>query len=164
MIEIWKDIHGLEGLYQISNLGNVKSIKRGERLMKPYHSNCKYYVVSMYGGGHHLTVLIHRLVALHFIEAVDGNKEVNHINGNKLDNRAENLEWSNRVDNCNHAVAFGLTKSGGMNYRAKPIVNLQTGIFYDCIADAAGSVNKPREWLKSKLRKGRTNNTSFIYA
>lgn len=106
--EIWKDIEGYEGVYQISNFGNIRSFCiRGShssrcavqsKLLKPYISKNKggygYYVIRLYLRGDMKRFFVHRLVALHFIEKVDGMPEVNHKDRNKLNNNASNLEWA----------------------------------------------------------------------
>nr|DAT75898.1 MAG TPA: homing endonuclease [Caudoviricetes sp.] len=104
--EVWKDIHGYEGLYQISNMGRVKSLSRvilrsngfpqsfGERILSPRNSN-GYRSVSLCCGTKK-TFYVHRLVADAFIPNPNGYKEVNHKNEDKADNRAENIEWCSR--------------------------------------------------------------------
>ena len=97
MIEIWKDIEGYAGMYQISNLGNVKSLKRVNRKSDK--------VIGQYLRGNTLKVSltkdrkvknisIHRLVADAFLENPDGNPQVHHIDGNMTNNNVENLQWA----------------------------------------------------------------------
>lgn len=106
MKEIWKDIKGYEGLYQISNYGNVKSLSRQhwngngwwtskDRILVPRTSKNKnhYYSVQLVKEGVKRNTNIHRIVAEHFLENPNNLEYVNHINENKLDNRVENLEW-----------------------------------------------------------------------
>ncbi|MBQ0112046.1 MAG: HNH endonuclease [Bacteroidales bacterium] len=104
MNEIWKDVVNYEGLYQISNKGNVKRLyKNGSRIVKP--SNRLYQDVDLSKNGVHKRQAIHRLVALHFIPNPNPNikKEVNHIDGNKHNNCVENLEWVSQKENQEHA-------------------------------------------------------------
>ena len=114
-IEIWEDIPGYEGYYQISNLGNVKSLKREtnnnhgkEEYIKSQEIRNGYYSVSLWkeGKGKHYT--IHRLLAELFIPNPDDKPQVNHIDGNKLNNNLLNLEWVTQEENARHAYMNGL--------------------------------------------------------
>ena len=113
MQEIWKDIEGYEGYYQVSDMGNVRSV---DRYVSHTHSNrlfCPgcliktkitkkgYEFVNLTRNGKHRTFQVHRLVALAFIPNDKGLPEINHINCIRNDNRAENLEWCDRAYNCN---------------------------------------------------------------
>jgi len=105
MEEIWKDINGYEGKYQISNLGRVKSLARTttyndgrkkfiiERILQPILCKIGYYSLGLSLDGVPSVVTIHRLVALTFIPNPENKRAVNHKNGVKTDNRVENLEW-----------------------------------------------------------------------
>ena len=98
-MEIWKDIIGYDGLYQISNLGNVYSNITNKQ-MKPRRDKNGYLLVNLHSpSGKSVTEKVHRLVALHFCEKRDGCKEVNHIDCNRANNNASNLEWVTRKDN-----------------------------------------------------------------
>jgi hypothetical protein len=131
--EIWKDVVGLEDSYMISNLGRIKSKEKivsqisrwGNKMEKPYpeklmkpQKNRGYFYVNAKGNK-----TIHRLVAIAFISNPENKKEVNHINGNKRDNRVENLEWVTRSENTLHAYRFGLciSQKGINNKRSQPI-------------------------------------------
>jgi hypothetical protein len=118
-METFVDIIGYEGLYQISNFGKVRSldrkvnhpwvkvaIKKG-KMMKTGIKN-GYAVILLQKNGIEKHYLIHRLVALHFIPNPENKPEVNHKNGNKLDNRATELEWATRKENHQHALNTGL--------------------------------------------------------
>ncbi|WP_405320527.1 NUMOD4 motif-containing HNH endonuclease, partial [Frisingicoccus sp.] len=126
-MEVWKDIAGYEGLYQISNLGRVKSIERWQynpvcKDSKQYHpekikipserkrKNAKqgYLALQLYKDNKGKNCYIHRLVAEAFIPNPDNKETVNHINGDKHDNRVENLEWSTYRENNVHAYKTGL--------------------------------------------------------
>ena len=123
MTEIWKDIVGYEGLYQVSNVGRVKSLNRttitstgGKRewkecVLKPLISNSKKYChVSLYKNNRQKLMSIHRLVAIQFIPNPENKNEVNHIDGNISNNTIYNLEWRTRSENQLHAYAIGLQK------------------------------------------------------
>lgn len=122
--EIWKPVVGYERFYLISSLGNLKSIARNaispingkkyfvKECLRKYAINPQtgYYTTSLAFNGKTLTVNIHRLVALTFIPNPENKKEVNHKDGNKLNNHVTNLEWATTRENSIHAWANGLTK------------------------------------------------------
>lgn len=102
--EIWKDVRGYEGLYQVSSLGRVKHLAsergkgtgryaRPERLCTPHIANNGYWAVDLYRNNERKTYLVHRLVAIAFVRNPDEKLYVNHIDSNRLNCTAENLEW-----------------------------------------------------------------------
>lgn len=100
--EIWKDVVGYEGLYIVSTMGNVKSIKSGN-ILKQSYNGVGYLVVGLKGTDNKIrTCNIHRLVAETFILNRDKKRCVNHINGIKSDNQVENLEWATHKENSVH--------------------------------------------------------------
>ena len=102
--EIWKDIKGYEGNYQISNKGRIWSVL-SQRYLKPQHDNCGYYRIQLTAkNGKRKMEKVHRLVAINFIDNPDNLPEVNHINHIRDDNRIENLEWCNHKENCNKTL------------------------------------------------------------
>ena len=105
--EKWKNID-THPMYQVSNLGRVRN-RRG-LIMKPWIINSGYYVLKLSEGGRNYTnFLIHRLVALHFIDNTNPDVlvEVNHKNGDKLNNTVTNLEWVTSSQNKKHALFSG---------------------------------------------------------
>jgi hypothetical protein len=110
-MEEWRDIEGWEGLYQVSNMGRVKSFCKGkERLLSQIINRNGYCAVHLKQGGRLYYATIHRLVAKSFIQNPDKKEEVNHIDGIKTNNRVENLEWVNRSENLIHAYKINLRK------------------------------------------------------
>lgn len=105
MSELWHDVLGFEGLYQISNFGRVKS-KRG-KILKPYLQN-GYLRIGLYKNQEIKGIYIHRLVITAFIPKVEGKNIINHKDGNKLNNYVENLEWCNYSENIEHAYKHKL--------------------------------------------------------
>lgn len=100
--EIWKDIPEYSG-YQISSLGNVRSNKYGDwRLLKPAVDGAGYLIVYLRKNNESVRFHVHRLVAQAFVEG--NGTDVNHINGVKTDNSADNLEWCSRSENVKHAI------------------------------------------------------------
>lgn len=106
--EEWKDIKGFENIYQISNLGRIKSLKRygrrEEKILTPVVGKRGYYTVSLWYKQNGKTLTIHRLIAEHFIPNPENKREVNHKDANKLNNSINNLEWVTPKENSIHAV------------------------------------------------------------
>lgn len=100
-MEIWKDVEGYEGLYQVSNEGRIKSIRKDKFLSVNFSGN-GYGRVVLYNNGYK-AFLVHRLVATAFLPRPEGCTEVNHKDLNKTDNRSENLEWTTASENTKHA-------------------------------------------------------------
>ena len=112
--EIWKDVVGYEGLYQVSNLGKLKSLKKTiikskggkfsypEKIMKTKFDK-NYERVGLSKNGVKKYFLVHRIVAIAFLNNLNNKKTVNHINGVKSDNRVQNLEWNTLSENIKHA-------------------------------------------------------------
>ena len=123
MREIWKDVVGFEGLYKVSNLGSVKGMSKSwvcgmysgirtkpESILKLSIESNGYYQVWMAKSGDGKHYLVHRLVAKAFLENLENKKDVNHKNGNKLDNALDNLEWCTRSENIIHAFRNNFKK------------------------------------------------------
>ena len=105
MEEIWKDIEGYEGLYQVSNRGRVKSLKyKKERILKP-RKQSGYYKVLLYNDKKY-EYSIHRLVAHAFIPNPDNLPQVNHRDENPSNNRVDNLEWCDGKYNINYGTCI----------------------------------------------------------
>lgn len=100
-VEIWKDIDGYKGLYQISNMGRVRSIYRYKKVLKPLGG--VYKQVQLCKNKHVKAHLIHRLVASAFVPNIELKPCVNHIDGDKLNNCADNLEWMTYSENEIHS-------------------------------------------------------------
>lgn len=108
MKEQWKDIYGFEGIYQISNCGNVKNVKRNKNIALTYCKRTGYIYANLYNNYKRKNATVHRLIATAFIPNPNNFPEINHIDGNKTNNSIENLEWCTRSHNMKHAVANGL--------------------------------------------------------
>lgn len=108
MKEIWKDIFGFNGKYQISNFGNIRSKDKLEYKQQTNHKG--YKIITLWGDGYRRTIGVHRLVALHFIPNPGLLEQVNHIDGNKTNNHVSNLEWCDNKQNQTHAYKLGLNK------------------------------------------------------
>lgn len=109
--EIWKDVIGYEGKYKISNYGRVYSIERNGtkgHLLKLRISISGYVMVALTTNKKPKPLFVHKLVLQHFKPNPLNKKEGNHIDGNKLNNHIDNLEWCTRKENMQHAVSSGL--------------------------------------------------------
>lgn len=152
MEEVWKDIPGFEGLYQISNLGRVRSLDRYDRLGR-FHAGqirsakdngCGYLTLPLKRNGVQTMVLVHRMVAMAFVPNPNGYNNVNHKDGNKQNNRADNLEWCTQSQNIKHAVDTGLHK----NFGQKKVQCVETGQIFN-------STREAEKWAGIKPGNGR---------
>lgn len=158
MLEVWRDVLGYEGYYQVSNLGRVKSLTRKEpsrgnstrlrrgRFMKPKLTHDGYYEHALSKDKKRVFIRTHRLVLLTF-EPIEDVKEfeVNHINGTKTDNLIDNLEWVTPKQNIHHSIEIGLQNPIGESNSNSKTTNEQViqarllknqGKTYKEIADA----------------------------
>lgn len=193
--ELFVDVPGYEGIQinklgqvkrlakEVNNRWGRKSLFK-ERALTPYQHVSGYIYVQL---GARISAKQHRLLALTFIPNPNNYDQVNHINGIRNDNRLENLEWCNCSMNAQHAFDIGLRKAlkgaenpmfnrrgsdsphfgktRGQNYGAKLVIDLFTGIFYDCLQDAADAKGyKSIGVLRHRLTGILKNNTGLIYA
>lgn len=110
--EIWKDIKGYKGLYQVSNLGRIKSIKK-EYIFKENKNGNGYRIVTLTKNKIEKSFSVHQLVANHFIPNSNNLPQVNHKDGNKMNNDVDNLEWCTQSDNMKHAYLNKLEIKNG---------------------------------------------------
>lgn len=172
MIEIWKDIPGYDGVYQASTLSRIRSINRvilggcrikGKKAEKTIKGQIltpvladRYLVVRI----NHTNRTVHRLIALTFIPNPQRLAHVNHINGEKTDNRIENLEWLSARDNVLHARKLGLRKPSVMSElgrqtlrdkKNKQVLDIRTGEVYPSMMKAAEAKKVSMANLSTKL-------------
>lgn len=114
--EIWKDVIGYEGIYQVSNLGNVKRISKfrgvnkaylNDYCLKPLDNGKGYLRIKLTINNKSKRVMLHRIIAEAFIENPNNYPVINHIDGNKKNNQIKNLEWCTQKYNCQHSVKIG---------------------------------------------------------
>lgn len=134
-MEIWKDIKSYEGLYKVSNLGRVKSLNYGrtgkEQILSLVLQNSGYLQVGLCKNGKVKKFKVHRLVAQAFIDNSDNLPQVNHIDQNKLNNQAINLEWCDNQYNTRYSFAkkIGSFKDGKLIKVYEAIQDVKTGGF-----------------------------------
>lgn len=163
--EIWKDIVGYEGLYQVSNLGRIKGLKRiffcgwgyktkiekDEVILKQSLNRGRknYFSIGLIKDKKRKLFFVHRLVANAFIKNPLKKKEVNHLNEITTDNRAINLEWCDRKENVNYGTGQkrriqARIRNGNLfnnKKTSKKIICLNTGIVYPSIHQAGRDLN-----------------------
>lgn len=139
--EVYKDIVGFEGIYQVSNFGNVKN--QHGKILKTYKINSGYLCLKLHDAtGKRSSHLVHRLVATAFLD--NPKTEVNHIDGNKHNNTLTNLEWCTSSENKRHALYTGLmvynkpTLGKKLTRNGKPSASEYFGVTYD---------NTRRKWI-----------------
>lgn len=128
-MEIWKDVVGYENMYQVSNLGNVKSLRRKKWngfdyqqviekiLSQKLHQGYRYVNLSLLGKGK--LIGVHRLVAIAFLNNPDNKKYVHHKDNNPSNNHVDNLEWCTQAENIGYSVAQGRFNQGTLSLRSK---------------------------------------------
>ena len=171
MVEMWKDISGYEGLYQVSNFGRVKSLprtvrtrsgtgERSERIISGGTYSNDYNFVCLRKNGFNRNHSIHRLVAEAFIPNPSNLPTVNHIDGNKQNNYVENLEWCTQGENLKHAIKIGLVES---QCKIRRTVTVECGehiVTFKTMSDCSKFFGFKRGWLNGQIRK---HGCSFDY-
>lgn len=168
--EVWKPVVGYEGLYEVSNFGNVKSLDhyvttnrkvKGKiqsftwlskgKVLKFGKRSDDYKDVSLTKYGVSCNVCVHRLVAEAFIPNPNNLPEVNHLDGNKANNNSTNLEWASYSENNIHAVYSGL------NSQAIKVICNETGEIYPSYAEAERKLNLPLGTISTEIRNEKFN-------
>jgi hypothetical protein len=172
MEEIWKDIKGYEGLYQVSNLGRIKSLSikvhnrvTREKIMMSQLSNSGYYYICLSNNKTKKYLFVHRIVALEFIYNPKCKEQVNHIDGNKINNCIKNLEWVSRSENIKHAYKNGLNRYSSLQRQisSKPVIDLITGIIYESIKKASIDYGFSSAYLGAMISGKFPNKTNLQY-
>lgn len=146
-MENFIDICGYDGMYSVSQFGNVlsKHFNRTKTL-RPGLTTSGYKFVSLHKNGIKRTLSIHRLVAITFLPNNDNLPEVNHKDGNKLNNHISNLEWCTRSQNIKHMYDSGLKTYKPMHYkgkfgidhnRSKSVICIETSNVYGSMSEAS---------------------------
>ena len=156
--EVWRDVPGYAGLYQVSNLGRVRNLVYG---LKPWKHNAGYRAVTLYSGNLKKKKLVHRLVAEAFLPNPDNLPQVNHKNGDRTDNRVENLEWCTNQGNALHSV---YTLGRDSNKPKRPVVCLTTGEKYASVTLAAKAVGGNSQNICKCCRGERKHHKGLAWA
>lgn len=167
-------INDYEGKYLISKDGIIKSAKTGK--IKALISDAKGYQRVGLCNKYLKTHKVHRLVAINFIPNPDNKPQVNHKDGNKKNNKVENLEWVTNAENSSHAYKTGLKGNvtqkqrdaaklvlTGNTYSAIKIIDVSTGTVYDTVKNAAKANGLKRPTLSNMLTGHRKNWTNLKY-
>lgn len=166
MREIWKDIPGYEGYYQVSTLGRIRSLDRvvfnsshpngmhlKEKLLVASPDLDRYLGVNLSKNGVRQSVKVHRLVAQTFLENPENKPEVNHKDLNKQNNRVENLEWCLRAENERHSRNNGM-KNLVANKRCEPVRCAETGQMFRSISEASKTTGVSVWFVKKSVSTG----------
>ena len=183
-MEKWKDVVGYEGIYQVSNLGNIKSLDRvvelksknqftgfttlrltkGKNISKVVNTK-GYYQIALYKNGVMKNKLLHRLIAEAFIPNPENKPTVNHIDGNKLNDNLENLEWATSKEQTQHAIKklnFKSVISKQCRDRQKELhqrkVRRSDGVIFNSIKEASMGNDLVRRHI-SEVCKGKRKST-----
>lgn len=168
MEEVWKEIEGYEGLYEVSNFGRIRSldrvaitysnggtqVRKGRIRVGTVDKSTGYVKLLLCKNAVQVSYTLHRLVALAFIPNPENKPHVNHKDGNKANNHVDNLEWCTALENVQHAISTGLTlNKGADNASAKPIVTCRGDEFGSAV-EAAKHFGMDNHRNISKALKG----------
>ena len=173
---IWKPIHGYENIYEISNTGEIKSCARITKNGKTSYKNKEesirticvnnkrhgYCEITLYKNNIGRRYKVHRLVGTTFIPNVLNKPEINHIDGNKLNNAVNNLEWVTSIENKQHGWKNGLYTG---NHLKRKITCATTGVVFESVADCARILNIDRRGIFRMLKgeKNHVKGLTFFY-
>lgn len=173
-MEIWKPVVGYETFYEVSNLGRVMRLDKIITAKSRWGGFRKFFVKgkilkgSNYGNNYRFIMLckngttkaemIHRIVATAFIPNIGNKPQVNHIDGNKQNNRVDNLEWVTRSENMIHAAQIGLVKNkGGENPYARSVTLVKDGhsLYFETQREAANHISAKEVTLAAYRKLGK---------
>jgi hypothetical protein len=147
-IEKWKPIIGYEGIYEISNFGNLKTIKTKKITTGWEHNKYGHKKIRLYKNRKSKDFYLHRVVANAFLPKVIGKNFVNHIDNNPLNNHVTNLEWCTQAENIKHAQL-----NNRMSTEGRKIINIKTNKIYKSIKQAADELQMNQNTLVWQLRR-----------
>lgn len=180
-LEEWVDVAAFEGYYQVSNLGRVRSLKIKHkngvstriRILKGSKVKGGYIKYRLYKDCQWVVYFGHRLVAISFLKNPENKPRVNHKDNTPSNNIVSNLEWATHQEDVDHKVRQNRQANGckhGMWGRrgdkspaSKLVLDLNTGVFYDSVKEAAAATSRDYKYLCDKLRGRYDNNTPLRY-
>ena len=155
-MEVWKDVVGYEGFYQVSNKGNVRSVDRfvrcsnsvrfyNGRILSQCEDDKGYYRVLLAVAGKHKSCQVHRLVAEAFLDNTENKPEVNHKDENPSNNSVDNLEWCDKVYN----LGYGTGRERSIRSHRKAVLQIDVNgnliAEHDGVNVAAEAIGKPKD-------------------
>lgn len=159
-MEKWLKVKGYEERYEISDMGRIRRLSDGG-LMRPAINQNGYQHVVLSKNGKTKDFRVHRLVATHFIENKAGKRDVNHKNGIKTDNRADNLEWLTHSENELHKI-YTLGTPSKLLGACRPVKCLNTGVVYRSISEAKRELNLPKSTHIQEVCAGKLKQTKGL--
>lgn len=172
--EIWLPVSGYEGLYEVSNLGRVRSLFRYKKVLHPSNTN-GYATVELWKDKARKRIGVHRLVALAFVSNPSGKPFVNHKDETRNNNNADNLEWVTHIENCNYGTAIQRRLSQtdyakrdyswqtkehyervSMTMSRKPIICVETGRIYRNSREASKDTGYPSKTISRWAKEGKS--------
>lgn len=149
-MEEWKSISGYDGLYLISDEGNVKSV-RTNKVLTPRHNKDGYLIISLHKDGHRVTTTIAKLVGLHFVKGqTKNNNQIIYLDGNRDNVLATNLAWSSTFKNNQNDVLKNIMLSTRIM-----ATNEETGEqqIFENMGDASAFLGEKPYFVRDKMRK-----------
>lgn len=179
-MEIWKDINGYESIYQVSNLGNIRCLHFGNKNsnviknLKASFNNAGYLKIELHKDGKRKMFYVHRIVANAFIPNPNNLPQINHIDGDKTNNKISNLEWVTSKENINHAISNNLAtmnhmsgRKGKLHPNSKPILQYDISGIFICewygIAEASRNTGISESAISNCLNNHHKSSGGFIW-
>jgi hypothetical protein len=165
MEEIWKDVVGYEGIYEVSSLGKIRtkegktthSIRHGnriweQRILKQKQDKSKYFRVELWKDKVHTTHLVHRLIAKAFLDKEERFNIINHKDGDSSNNNVDNLEWCDYKINNNHARRNGLNN---IAFKPTKLIRIADGVElnFDTKMETVRYLGKAKGYLTRKIKR-----------